>query len=168
MTSSGSGDRSRRVRAVARALTAGRRRRFALAVAAVLILLAGAKVVTWFGPVGTGLVAGPVIAALLVLLARGAGLSWDDLGLGRRAVRRGALWAGIACWRPWAVTGRRTGWACCWPPCCGAGPDLQRPGRRAVSRGRRWPEPDHPHAWCATARRLINDRPGYGSLEPRW
>jgi membrane protease YdiL (CAAX protease family) len=67
-----------------------------LAVAAVLILLAGAKVLLWFGPVGTGLIAGPAIAALLVLLARRAGLSWDDLGLGRRAVRRGAVWAGIA------------------------------------------------------------------------
>lgn len=96
MSSSSNGDRSGRVRAAAKALTAGRRRRFALAVTAVLVLLAGAKVVTWFGPVGTGLVAGPVITALLILLARSAGLSWDDLGLGRRTVRRGALWAGIA------------------------------------------------------------------------
>lgn len=96
MSTSGSGNRSGRLRAVAKALTAGRRQRFALAVAAVLILLAGVKVVTWFGPAGTGLVAGPVIAALLVLLARGAGLSWDDLGLGRRAVSRGVRWAAIA------------------------------------------------------------------------
>lgn len=82
--------------AAAKALTASRRGRFALAVLAVLILLAGAKIATWFGPVGTGLVAGPTVAALLVLLARRAGLSWDDLGLGRRAVRHGARWAAIA------------------------------------------------------------------------
>lgn len=88
--------RSWRILAVASVLTAGRRRRFALAVTAVLMLLAGTRLVTWFGPVGTGLVAGPVIAALLILLARVAGLSWDDLGLGRRAARRGARWAAIA------------------------------------------------------------------------
>lgn len=81
---------------VARALTASRRARITLAVAAVLVLLAGAQLVNRFGPVGSGLVAGPVIALILVLLARRAGLSWDDLGLGRRAVRRGARWAGIA------------------------------------------------------------------------
>lgn len=85
-----------RVLAAARTLTASRRARLTLAVAAVLVLLAGTRLVLWFGPVGTGLVTSPVIAATLILLARRAGLSWDDLGLGRRAVRRGALWAGIA------------------------------------------------------------------------
>jgi membrane protease YdiL (CAAX protease family) len=85
-----------RILAGAKALTASRHRRLVLAVTAVLTLLAGVKVATWFGPVGTGVVAGPVIAGILVLLARRAGLSWDDLGLARRAVRRGALWAGIA------------------------------------------------------------------------
>lgn len=90
------GGRSGRVLAAARVLTTGRHRRLALAVAAVLILLVGARVVTWFGPVGTGLAAGPVVTVLLILLARAAGLSWDDLGMGRRAVRQGARWAVIA------------------------------------------------------------------------
>jgi uncharacterized protein len=85
-----------RVLAVARSLAASRRGRLVLVVAAMLVLLAGTRIALWFGPVGTGLVAGPVIATTLIVLARRAGLSWDDLGLGRRAVRRGALWAGIA------------------------------------------------------------------------
>lgn len=85
-----------RVQTVARCLAASRRGQLVLAVAAVLVLLVGTRIALWFGPVSTGLVAGPVIAAALVLLARRAGLSWDDLGLGRRAVRRGAVWAGIA------------------------------------------------------------------------
>ena len=67
-----------------------------MAAAAVLIVLAGAGILLKTGPVGTGLVAGPVIAGLLVLLARRAGLSWDDLGLSRRRLRRGAGWAGLA------------------------------------------------------------------------
>jgi membrane protease YdiL (CAAX protease family) len=85
-----------RALAVVKDLAASRHGRFTLAVAAVLVLLAGTRVAIWFGPVGTGLVAGPVIAVILVFLARRAGLSWDDLGLARRAVRRGALWAAIA------------------------------------------------------------------------
>jgi membrane protease YdiL (CAAX protease family) len=82
--------------AAAKAIAAHRRGRITLAVAAVLLLLAGANVVIKFGPVGTGLVAGPVIALILVFVARLAGLSWDDLGLGRRALRRGAMWAAIS------------------------------------------------------------------------
>jgi membrane protease YdiL (CAAX protease family) len=70
--------------------------RIGLALAAVLLLLAAVKLVNWFGPVGAGLVAGPLITAILIVLARRAGLSWDDLGLSRRAVRRGALWAAAA------------------------------------------------------------------------
>lgn len=85
-----------RILAGAKRSTASRHGRLIFAVTAVLVLLAGVKVATWFGPVGTGLVAGPVIAVILVFLARRLGLSWDDLGLARRAVRRGALWAGIA------------------------------------------------------------------------
>jgi membrane protease YdiL (CAAX protease family) len=63
---------------------------------AVVVVLAGANIVLKFGPVGTGLVAGPAVALLLVLLARRAGLSWDDLGLSRRTLRRGAWWAAVA------------------------------------------------------------------------
>jgi membrane protease YdiL (CAAX protease family) len=77
-------------------LMAGRRGRILLAAAVVLLLLAGTNVLLKVGPVGTGLVAGPAIAAVLVFVARRAGLSWDDLGLARRALRRGAMWAGIA------------------------------------------------------------------------
>lgn len=85
-----------RIVAGAKALTASRHGRLILAVASVLMLLVGAKAATWFGPVWTGLVAGPAVAGILVILARRAGLSWEDLGLARRAVRRGMLWAGIA------------------------------------------------------------------------
>ena len=67
-----------------------------VAAVAVLLLLAGANLVLKVGPVGTGLVAGPLVAGILVVVARRAGLSWDDLGLARRALRKGALWAGIA------------------------------------------------------------------------
>lgn len=76
--------------------TAGRRGRILVAAAVVLLLLAGTNVVLKFSPVGTGLVVGPTIAVALVVIARSAGLTWDDLGLGRRALRRGAWWAGIA------------------------------------------------------------------------
>jgi membrane protease YdiL (CAAX protease family) len=41
------------------------------------------------------LVVGPVTAAGLVLIARRAGLSWADLGLGPGTWRRGLAWAGV-------------------------------------------------------------------------
>jgi membrane protease YdiL (CAAX protease family) len=85
-----------RVPAAVRVLSASRSGRIVLAVAAVLALLVGVKLANRVGPVGTGLVVGPVIAAVLILVARRAGLSWDDLGLSRRAVRRGARWAAAA------------------------------------------------------------------------
>lgn len=84
------------VRTLARHLLTGRRRRLTVAAAVVLVVLAGANLVLKVGPVGTGLVAGPLVALILVVVARRAGLSWDDLGLARRALRRGAIWAGIA------------------------------------------------------------------------
>lgn len=77
-------------------LTASRRGRVIVAVTAVVGILAGVKVVLSFGPVGTGMVAGPLVAAFLVWLARRAGLSWDDLGLSRRTLRRGAAWAALS------------------------------------------------------------------------
>jgi membrane protease YdiL (CAAX protease family) len=46
-----------------------------------------------FGPRGAMLLAGPLGALLLLLLARVAGLGADDLGLGRRSLRRGAAYA---------------------------------------------------------------------------
>jgi membrane protease YdiL (CAAX protease family) len=49
-----------------------------------------------FGPRGSMLVAGPVGALLLLLLARDAGLDADDVGLARRTWRRGAAY-GLVC-----------------------------------------------------------------------
>jgi membrane protease YdiL (CAAX protease family) len=46
-----------------------------------------------FGPPGTMLVAGPLSALLLLVLAGVAGLGADDVGLGRRSLRRGAAYA---------------------------------------------------------------------------
>src|SRR5215211_6029733 len=48
-----------------------------------------------FGPPRTLLVAGPLGAVGLLLLARFAGLSADDVGLGRRSLRRGAAYAAV-------------------------------------------------------------------------
>jgi membrane protease YdiL (CAAX protease family) len=69
--------------------------RAGLVVVAVLAVLAGANVLIRFGPPHTGLVVGPAVALALLLKARWAGLTWDDLGLGRRSLRTGAIYAGI-------------------------------------------------------------------------
>jgi membrane protease YdiL (CAAX protease family) len=79
----------------ARAILAGRRSRIVAAVTAVLVVLTGTNLLK-SGPVETGLVVGPLVAVILVILARRAGLSWDDLGLARRRLRRGAGWAALA------------------------------------------------------------------------
>jgi membrane protease YdiL (CAAX protease family) len=70
---------------------ARRHARFAAALGIVLALLVTVNVVREFGPSGAGLVVGPVVAAALLLLGRGFGLSWADLGLARRTWARGAL-----------------------------------------------------------------------------
>jgi membrane protease YdiL (CAAX protease family) len=64
--------------------------------AAVLTILVGTNVMVRFGPAHAGLVIGPVVAVSLVALARRHGLSWDDLGLGRRSWSRGARYAAMA------------------------------------------------------------------------
>jgi membrane protease YdiL (CAAX protease family) len=51
-------------------------------------------VAEWMGPQHTSLVAGPLGAMLLLLLARAAGLSADEVGLARRSLARGAAYAG--------------------------------------------------------------------------
>ncbi|NMH91422.1 CPBP family intramembrane metalloprotease [Pseudonocardia bannensis] len=56
----------------------------------VLVAVAG-----WFGPRRTMLIAGPLGTVLVLLLARAAGLSAEDVGLGRRSWRRGAVYAGV-------------------------------------------------------------------------
>lgn len=58
-----------------------------------LVVLAAVNVADKYGPRHTGLVAGPVVAAGLVGLARLAGLSWHDLGLSRRTLVPGLKYA---------------------------------------------------------------------------
>jgi uncharacterized protein len=76
--------------------SAGPRTRIVAAVAAILVVLAGTNVALKVGPVEAGLVVGPLVAIVLVILARRVGLSWDDLGLARQRLRRGAGWAALA------------------------------------------------------------------------
>ena len=57
------------------------------------MILAVVNVVGIFGPPRTGLVLGPLVAAGLVLLARRAGLSGNDLGLSRRTFLSGLRYA---------------------------------------------------------------------------
>jgi membrane protease YdiL (CAAX protease family) len=47
------------------------------------------------GPAHAGLVLGPAVALLLVVLARRHGLSWDDLGMSRRFWAKGAVYAAV-------------------------------------------------------------------------
>lgn len=79
-----------RVRA---ALFGGRRRRFAITLAVVVGTLIAVNILRKFGPVNSGLIAGPIAAAWLILLARKHGLTWHDLGLSRKTWARGALYA---------------------------------------------------------------------------
>src|SRR4051794_39518190 len=69
------------------------RRRVALILGAVLVVLAAVNVADKYGPRHTGLVAGPLVAIALVLLARHAGLSWHDLGMSRRTLLPGLKYA---------------------------------------------------------------------------
>ncbi|BBH69083.1 hypothetical protein ACTI_57680 [Actinoplanes sp. OR16] len=69
------------------------RRRVALILGAVVVVLVAVNVANKFGPPGTGLVAGPVVALGLLLLGRRAGLTWHDLGLSPRTLTRGSKYA---------------------------------------------------------------------------
>jgi membrane protease YdiL (CAAX protease family) len=69
------------------------RRRMGLVLGAVLMILVAVNVADKYGPRHTGLVAGPVVALLLILLARRAGLTWHDLGLSRRTLLPGLKYA---------------------------------------------------------------------------
>jgi len=64
-----------------------------LAVVAVIVILAAVNVVDVRVP-HAALVVGPACAALLLWLARLAGLSWAELGLGPGTWRSGLRWAG--------------------------------------------------------------------------
>lgn len=68
-------------------------RRPLLVLGAVVAILTVVNVANKYGPPGTGLVAGPVVALILVLLGRRAGLSWHDLGLSRRTLLPGLKYA---------------------------------------------------------------------------
>jgi membrane protease YdiL (CAAX protease family) len=70
--------------------------RFAVTIAAVLGVLVAVNVLLKFGPPRTGLVLGPAVALVLVILARRYGLTWDHLGMSRRALRKGIRYAAIA------------------------------------------------------------------------
>src|SRR3954471_22514868 len=69
------------------------RRKVALIFGAVVAILAAVNVADKYGPHHTGLIAGPVVALALVLLARRAGLTWHDLGLSRRTLVPGLKYA---------------------------------------------------------------------------
>jgi membrane protease YdiL (CAAX protease family) len=69
------------------------RRRLLLVLGAVLVVLAAVNVADKYGPRHTGLIAGPVVALALVLLARRAGLTWHDLGLSKRTLLPGLKYA---------------------------------------------------------------------------
>jgi uncharacterized protein len=63
---------------------------------AVVFALVAVCVVRTYGPASSGLVLGPVAAALLVAFSRRRGLSWSDLGLSRHTWARGAAYAVVA------------------------------------------------------------------------
>lgn len=63
--------------------------RFAVTIAVVLLALAAVNVTEKYGPPHTGLVLGPAVALVLVVLARRSGLTWDCLGMSRRALGKG-------------------------------------------------------------------------------
>jgi membrane protease YdiL (CAAX protease family) len=69
------------------------RRRLLLVLGAVLLVLVAVNVADKYGPHHTGLIAGPIVALVLVLLARRAGLTWHDLGLSRRTLLPGLKYA---------------------------------------------------------------------------
>jgi len=69
------------------------RRRLLLVFGAVLLVLGAVNVADKYGPHHTGLIAGPIVALALVLLARRAGLTWHDLGLSKRTLLPGLKYA---------------------------------------------------------------------------
>ena len=74
-------------------MTGGKKISQRLAVVVTIVLLAGVNVVDIRVP-HASLVVGPACAALLLWLARLAGLSWAELGLGPGTWARGLRWAG--------------------------------------------------------------------------
>ena len=66
------------------------------AVTVVLLMLVATNLWVYLGPRRLHLLTGPLAALLLLLVGRTAGLTWDDLGLGRQTLLRGALVGGIS------------------------------------------------------------------------
>ena len=66
------------------------------AVLAACGVLVVANVAARVGPRHSTLVLGPVTALVLVVMARQSGLSYEDMGMGRRHLRRGATYAAVA------------------------------------------------------------------------
>jgi membrane protease YdiL (CAAX protease family) len=69
------------------------RPRLLLVIGAVVAVLATVNVANKYGPPGTGLIAGPLVALGLVLFARRTGLTWHELGLSRRTLVPGLKYA---------------------------------------------------------------------------
>ncbi len=67
-----------------------------LALVATLVVLAGVNLWLHLGPSRWQPVTGPLLAVGLLFLGRWAGLSWDELGLGRDLLVPGLVWGGAA------------------------------------------------------------------------
>ena len=66
------------------------------ATAVVLLVLVVVNVWVHLGPPVAHSFTGPLAAGLLLLVGRAAGLSWDELGLGRDALARGVWWGAVS------------------------------------------------------------------------
>ena len=65
------------------------------AIAIVVLVLVVINVWVHVGPRAAHSFTGPLAAGLLLLVGRSAGLSWDELGLGREALARGLWWGAV-------------------------------------------------------------------------
>lgn len=68
----------------------------AVAIAVVLLVLVATNVWVHLGPGQVHVVTGPLAALLLLVLARMAGLTWQELGFGRQTLLRGLQFAAVA------------------------------------------------------------------------
>jgi membrane protease YdiL (CAAX protease family) len=73
--------------------TAQRRRRLGGTLMGVVAILVAVNVFHRMGVSYLGLALGPAVAGVLLVIARRHGLTWDDLGLSRRACVKGAVYA---------------------------------------------------------------------------
>jgi uncharacterized protein len=67
-----------------------------LAIVVTLLLMVGVNLWAHAGPARWQPLTGPLIAVALLLVGRWAGLSWEQLGLGRGSVVAGLVWGGAA------------------------------------------------------------------------